>query len=284
MGVMLFLVFQPSLRSDRSSALALATGGAAEAQRHGRQDVATPAYVIIHNERENRIKVEALPSEYQRVPRDATLEAARLVLTTPSSDLASLLRLKSDGSARPTDVRIWVAAGGRLHDTRVSCAADMELTIQLDRAEPISHSCGPPLRICSFDGTGLDSDEPNGFSQTVLTSDQLLLAVFAPKQEIHISSVSTGRFCEFEYDEEMFAFAVECGVSKDTVSMLVAGTTAECVRDKWVRSGRTAWNGQCYTSSQLPTLEYHHASFVGLRDDARPPTCLSLTSQVNRVP
>lgn len=114
-AVMLFLIFQPSQRTDRSSALFQGTSGAESAQQ---LDVGgqAPTIVIVENRGETRLVV-APSSDYQAIESRSSKSTIYRSLGP-----AATLRLVPEDSSKRFLAHIVVTKGGKLFSNNWGCA------------------------------------------------------------------------------------------------------------------------------------------------------------------
>jgi hypothetical protein len=142
MAVMLFLVFQPSLRSDVSSALAHAGRTNAQGSETGAvgESLGSPLVLIIRNTGGNQLKPKNLPADFVRIPsRDST----RFFYISNRSERLPKISLMSNTDGGSTQATVWLAAQQSLRSEEVNCdgGAEVEVTIGLAHMPTIQKEC-----------------------------------------------------------------------------------------------------------------------------------------------
>ena len=148
MGVMLFLVFQPTLSSSQTATKLLGIAGFETIPSAGAGLLATPAVIVIDNLGPNRVFAASPPPGYAVPttigPSAVTISASGpLVLTAVESPSLAELKLRSTKDNGPTLAKISLAAHGTFYPGKLDCPNGGELSIDLTRNNPILTRCDP---------------------------------------------------------------------------------------------------------------------------------------------
>lgn len=150
MGAMLFLIFQPSQRNDRGSAITRHSAGSrSEIQSIASGARDSPAVIVIENLSQNRFATVDIPSGYRTIGSSKdpgrTLAFAAFIGDQPSS-----LTLESQRGNGKTEALISVAMGGNLFTQAVHCSSDADASVILGEKPAVEINCRSPPTLCSF--------------------------------------------------------------------------------------------------------------------------------------
>lgn len=283
MGVMLFLVFQPSLSSSQALAKLLNLGGFQPLASGGAGHLATPAVIVIDNLGANRVLANPLPQGYT-VPTTigptsgvtAAGASGPVVLTAVESPDLAELRLRSPQNGGATLARISVAAHGGFSLKTLDCPRGGELSIDLARNDPIATRCDADETLCPFSPPQV-SDKP--FDVKPSDVDPESVRVIAVPLHGH-PSFGGASICVFsptydptlgnEYSNPVFTselvkIARACGLEATSVPVLGNPDQTRCIRD--AIGERSTWRGVCGLSFNREEARAYFVFTLGTASD-----------------
>lgn len=240
MGVMLFLVFQPSLRPDRASALSRHLSVSAQ-QAEGIAALTAPVMLIIRNKLDNPLQPISSTSEFTRVPAEKVRQTpALIVLTAQAASNLSSLTLRSNMSGRATSVDILLGVQNTIQNETLTCEGDAEIEIDFFKPAVVKR-CLPTIRTCSIDAVAGANGNKTAFnvSEYVLHNAHPPLVIWPPKTAPEFKPDAYD-LCVIERDgisaAQRLAYAQQCGVHATQTVMLLPAQIGECVATKFMQN------------------------------------------------
>jgi hypothetical protein len=248
MGVMLFLVFQPSQRGDRSSALSNLSGGtvgsaaAAEVEGEG-----SPAILVITS-RQNNLDLAALPPSFVRLPStNIAHDESSFVFTNPSPDTIPRFSLKTKNDHGPTEANIWLSVHNRLNPLRVRCNGGAQVTFDLSKSNPLTANCAYLVTT----GCPLDDGRSYPINTNVFDSDSTHIVQLPPQWLATVHGSAYAQTCLLNIDYDKLAQLCNKDTSTLNVPVTLRASERSCI-GKWYRdTSKTPTIGRCYSHTTL---------------------------------
>lgn len=196
-GIMLFLVFQPSQRSDRSSAiLGVSVEESDNGSAAGGGSQLAPTTIIVKMAYGDRLEPAGGSSGYKSIQghdSSSTQSTTVLVSTSASADVLTLAPVRANRAFRG---QIVLAVNGSLFTQDVGCGTGGrgQVTIDPEQDEPIQAKCSE-ITECLY-GEALSDREYKYFHQFVKAADKV------PEQALHCSRVDGSHLytCDISVD------------------------------------------------------------------------------------
>jgi hypothetical protein len=259
MGVMLFLVLEPSQRPDQNSAFSRASAGAGAVGAAAAGSQTSPIIVAIWNKGDNPLRSLGTPPDFQRVPKEPKNQTPdKIVLTALAADMLPPLRFRSDEFGDSTSATIFVGAQDKLIERTVTCNGGADVQINVGQVEPVTFRCSEVINVCTID---VPANGPFDVVDKDVRLDQFLLLIvphdlhptidIADSKKCLISPTFDAALSKNYNDDQvnsgLYQLARDCDLKEeDRVHLFRADDEiSECVRAKLLASGKFKWRGQC---------------------------------------
>ena len=259
MGVMLFLIFQPSQRSDLSRGQLQARTDQEPVTTSGVGALNSPIVIVVENIGANPLRPFSRPEQFKLVSQSAQQNADTTIFTAlGSGGLPDLILQSNTGTnTASTSAKVSVAVQGHLFHKPVHCDHGARVVIDLDSPTPINDKCDPVTTLCP-----LNIGQPSG-EFSVLASDldplstRLLLIpqnghpkIAAPPLSVCLLGPTYDPARGLPYSDPAFNGALlnlakECDPSPTNATEFATEKVAVCVENKLRASGKTIWRGSC---------------------------------------
>ncbi|MET4841505.1 hypothetical protein ABIF62_002000 [Bradyrhizobium japonicum] len=292
MGVMLFLIFQPTQREDRGSAI---TQGSA-ANRTGIPSFlgqhASPAIVVVENLTENRLMPSSVPAGYRKVDSTSNPGRTLVFVVYPGRDPSSLiLETEKIEAGQKAEAQISVASQGTLIKKSLKCSAGGRTTIEIGDVTNVEIACQEAVSICTSRHDAVDSDFSLDGSEIDLLNSYILL-VGATEVRPNVKLTEGSSVClaspnftdnsQLSYMDEKLRPALATIAKDQCNARIPAGATlatpdeAQCIFSVAQQRLPAQWRARCWPSVLLAPLQYDRAHLL-FASNLREGVCANLT-------
>lgn len=291
MAVMLFLIFQPSQRSDRGSAITQASseGRAGSQSLVGEHN--SPAIIVVENLSQAKLTAVTVPAGFRTVDSSTapgrTLTFVAFVGQEPSS---LILETQQDVSGA-TEAQIAVAAGGILSRREMKCDSGGQATVHLGDIVSIDTKCREGALLCSHRAYPVDRDFSIDASDIDFENVKILLA--GPDTTGQLNS-SQGGFClaspkfddgpDLSYlDPTMYQQLAtmaknSCQMQITKQAAFASQDEAQCIFSIVRQRAPAAWRAKCFPSgTKLATSLTSDRANIMLPNDPGSEICSQLS-------
>ena len=289
MGVMLFLVFQPSQRNDASLSLLSSTSGNKPFPSRGPGSLNSALVIIVDNLEANLLDASKSPgfekkSQIRTAASGVTGSATFIFIAKdPSAQVPLVLASNGTGATR---AKVSVASGGHLYrnDTPL-CDRGAQGSITFEDSVPtIAVNCieAPQSTICPLDVNQTSTDFDIEAQDVDPQKIRLILAPGDPKTELTTSPLmscfltpvfdgSSKNWRDREFKEHLWGLAQECNASIQRMVIFATREQTDCVLARL--PGKSKLRGSCFSKWTLNDEHFKFALLMFARKSTQSDGC-----------